>query len=36
LAFAKSPSHRQNRFYLTTIFATQPESSGWQSRNECT
>jgi hypothetical protein len=28
LAFAKSPSHRQNRFYLTTIFATQPESSG--------
>ena len=24
--------HRQNRFYLNTIFATQPESSGWQSR----
>jgi hypothetical protein len=24
-----SPSHlRQNRFYLNTIFATQPESSG--------
>jgi hypothetical protein len=25
----------KNRFYWKTIFGTQPESSGWQSRNEC-